>query len=55
MKKVWIYQADRFFTQPELQEAQAKLDAFIEEWTAHGSQLAGKAEIKYNLFCGIDS
>ncbi len=50
MKKVWIYQADRFFTQPELQEAQAKLDAFIEEWTAHGSQLAGKAEIKYNLF-----
>jgi hypothetical protein len=50
MKKVWIYQADRFFTQPELQEAQAKLDAFIDEWTAHGSQLAGKAEIKYNLF-----
>lgn len=50
MKKVWIYQADRFFTQPELQEAQAKLDAFIAEWTAHGSQLAGKAEIKYNLF-----
>ncbi len=50
MKKVWIYQADRFFTQPELQEAQSKLDSFIAEWTAHGSQLAGKAEIKYNLF-----
>jgi len=50
MKKVWIYQADRFFTQPELEQAQAKLNSFIEEWTAHGSQLAGKAEIKYNLF-----
>jgi len=50
MKKIWIYQADRFFTQPEHELAQEKLDRFVEEWTAHGSQLAGKAEIKYNLF-----
>lgn len=50
MKKVWIYQADRFFTQPEHEIAQAKLDSFIKEWTAHGSQLAGKAEIINNLF-----
>jgi len=50
MKKVWIYQADRFFTQPEHETAQAKLDSFIKEWTAHGSQLAGKAEIINNLF-----
>lgn len=50
MKKIWIYQADRFFTQPELEQAQAELKSFVAEWTAHGSQLAGNAEIKYNLF-----
>ncbi len=50
MKKIWIYQADRFFTQPELERAQAELKSFVAEWTAHGSQLAGNAEIKYNLF-----
>lgn len=50
MKKVWIYQADRFFTQPELEIAKEKLQQFVQEWTAHGSQLAGSVEIKYNLF-----
>ncbi len=50
MKKVWIYQADRFFTQPELEQAQQRLSDFIKEWTAHGSQLAGKVEMMYNLF-----
>ena len=50
MKKVWIYQANRFFTEPELTEAKAYLDAFVRTWTAHGSALAGKAEIHHNLF-----
>ncbi|MGN5954689.1 ABC transporter ATPase [Sphingobacterium lactis] len=50
MKRVWIYQADRFFTQPELRLAEEKLADFVREWTAHGSQLAGQAEIKHNLF-----
>lgn len=50
MKKVWIYQANRFFTEPELTEAKAHLDAFVRTWTAHGSALAGKAEIHHNLF-----
>lgn len=50
MKRVWIYQADRFFTQPERQLAEEKLAEFVKEWTAHGSQLAGLAEIRHNLF-----
>jgi hypothetical protein len=50
MKKIWIYQADRFFTQPELEIAKNKLQEFVSEWTAHGSQLAGSVAIKYNLF-----
>lgn len=50
MKKVWIYQADRFFTEPEVTEAKEYLDAFVRTWTAHGSALAGQAEILHNLF-----
>ena len=50
MKKVWIYQADRFLTEPEVIEAKEYLEAFVRTWTAHGSALAGKAEIHHNLF-----
>ena len=50
MNRVWIYQADRFFTEPELEIVEAKLKAFILEWTAHGSQLSAKVEVVYNLF-----
>lgn len=50
MNRVWIYQADRFFTGPELEIVKAKLDVFIQEWTAHGSQLSAKVDIIYNLF-----
>lgn len=50
MKKVWIYQADRFFTQPEIEQATAFLEAFVQSWAAHGSPLKGSASIRHNLF-----
>lgn len=50
MRKVWIYQANRFFTQPELTQAQAYLDTFVQTWAAHGTPLAGEARILHNLF-----
>lgn len=50
MKKIWIYQADRFFTAPEKEQALQILEEFVEDWTAHGNRLAGTAEIKHNLF-----
>ena len=54
--RVWIYQANRSFTEEEKQEISAKLDAFIEKWTAHGADLKASYEIKYNRFIilGLD-
>lgn len=51
--RVWIYQANRSFSEQELQEIQAKLNIFIENWTAHGSDLQSGYLIKYNRFIVI--
>ncbi|MCF7560113.1 ABC transporter ATPase [Sabulilitoribacter multivorans] len=48
--RVWIYQANRSFTEQELEEIQSKLDTFIENWTAHGSDLQSGYIIKYKRF-----
>lgn len=51
--RVWIYQANRSFTEEELQEISNKLDLFIEKWTAHGANLKASYEIKYKRFITI--
>ncbi len=51
--RVWIYQANRSFTEEELQEIKDKLDDFIEKWTVHGSDLRASYDIKYNRFITI--
>ena len=51
--RVWIYQANRSFTEEEIQEISKKLDLFIEKWTAHGADLKASYEIKYNRFITI--
>ena len=48
--RVWIYQANRSFTEEELEEIQSKLDIFIENWTAHGSDLQSGYRIEYKRF-----
>lgn len=48
--RVWVYQASRSFTEGELGEIKKGLEAFIEEWTAHGSDLKAGYDIKYNRF-----
>jgi hypothetical protein len=48
--RVWIYQANRSFTEQELEEIQSKLNVFIENWTAHGSDLQSGYVIKYKRF-----
>ncbi|XMO86359.1 ABC transporter ATPase [Algibacter sp. AS12] len=48
--RVWIYQANRSFSEVELEEIQAKLDIFIGNWTAHGSDLQAGYTIKYKRF-----
>ncbi|WP_046744619.1 hypothetical protein [Kordia zhangzhouensis] len=48
--RVWIYQANRSFTDEELQEIKTKLANFIGQWAAHGSDLEASFEIKYKRF-----
>jgi hypothetical protein len=51
--RIWIYQANRSFTEQELEEIKLKLDIFIENWTAHGSDLKAGYTIKYKRFIVI--
>ncbi|MEW4922680.1 ABC transporter ATPase [Algibacter sp. 2305UL17-15] len=51
--RVWIYQANRSFTPEEIEEIQNKLNVFIENWTAHGSDLQSGYLIKYKRFIVI--
>jgi len=48
--RVWIYQANRSFTEQELHEIGEKLNVFIENWTAHGSDLNAGYVFKYKRF-----
>lgn len=48
--RVWIYQANRSFSEQELEELQSKLDQFIKTWTAHGSDLQASYQLKYKRF-----
>ncbi|GGW96671.1 hypothetical protein [Salegentibacter mishustinae] len=48
--RVWIYQANRSFTNEELEEIQSRLDQFVTQWTAHGADLQAGYLIKYKRF-----
>lgn|SRR5690606_28856679 len=48
--RVWIYQANRSFTDAEVEEINSKLENFIEQWTAHGANLKASFEIRYKRF-----
>ena len=50
---VWIYQANRSFSEEELVEISIALDRFVSEWSAHGSDLKAGYEIKYKRFIVI--
>lgn len=54
--RVWIYQANRSFTDTELQEISNKLAEFITSWVAHGANLNASFEIRYKRFIiiGLD-
>jgi len=51
--RVWIYQANRSFTDQEISEIEAKLEIFISNWTAHGADLEAGYTIKYKRFIVI--
>ena len=51
--RVWIYQSNRKFSEKEITEITNKLKKFLENWTAHGSDLFCSFIIKYNRFIVI--
>ncbi len=51
--RIWIYQADRSFTSEELEDIRREMDAFLKDWTAHGSNLKAGYEIRYKRFIVI--
>ncbi len=51
--RVWIYQANRSFLETEIEEIKTKLNMFIENWSAHGSDLESGYIIVYKRFIVI--
>ncbi|MFD2541392.1 ABC transporter ATPase [Lacinutrix gracilariae] len=51
--RVWIYQANRSFTEKEIEEISNKLNIFIENWAAHGSDLQAGYKVVYKRFIVI--
>ena len=51
--RVWIYQADRVFTEEEMSVISSRAIDFIDQWTRHGDNLKGSFTFKYNQFLVI--
>jgi hypothetical protein len=54
--RVWIYQSNRTFSETELVEVRQEIETFLQDWTAHGSDLNAGYEMPYNRFIvfGLD-
>jgi len=54
--RIWIYQANRSFSEMELEEIANEMNSFVKDWTAHGSDLRSGYEIRYKRFIvlGLD-
>ncbi len=48
--RIWIYQANRKLSDAEIDAIAPKIEAFLQKWTAHGSNLEAGFELKYNRF-----
>lgn len=48
--RIWIYQSNRKFSNVEESAILKKLEAFTNQWKAHGNELLAKAEIRYGFF-----
>ena len=48
--KVWIYQADRFFTDDEMDEIIPSIRQFVTEWVSHSNQLRAYGNLFHHRF-----
>lgn len=51
--RIWIYQADRPFTEDETARLRTSLEEFLTQWTAHGADLKAGYLLPYNRFIVI--
>lgn len=51
--RIWIYQANRPFTEEETEILKQELDNFLRQWTAHGSELKAGYDLPYRRFIVI--
>ena len=48
--RVWVFPSTRLFSDNEVEEISARLDVFLFQWAAHGTQLMAKGHILFNRF-----
>jgi hypothetical protein len=48
--RLWIFAAERALNEDEQRELFAELDAFLEEWRAHGQPLSAARDLRYGQF-----
>ena len=48
--RIWVYQANRFLTEAEIELIQTSGSAFVSSWATHGKPLRAHVAIAYNLF-----
>jgi hypothetical protein len=48
--RIWIYQSNRKFSDDEMTEIETALQAFLQNWAAHGTSLESSYQLKYNRF-----
>lgn len=48
--KIWIFQSTRNFNSEEITEIESTLDAFMQEWNAHGAKLTAAYALPYDRF-----
>jgi len=51
--RLWIYQVNRSLTEEEVLYVEKTASQFISQWQAHGHDLKGSFEIRYNQFLVI--
>jgi len=51
--RIWIYQSNRKLLEEELTLINSKTKKFLEQWTAHGSELEAGFEIRHHRFIVI--
>ncbi|AWG22266.1 ABC transporter ATPase [Flavobacterium faecale] len=48
--RIWIYQSNRKFSDVEMAAIETDLQAFLENWAAHGTSLESSYQLRYNRF-----